>query len=211
MSGVRARIYDAVIVHLTAGWYRAVIDRLPVGCRLLDVGIGTGGALAANAAEVVRKDLRVTGVDIDRDYVERCTRAVADAGLAERVEVRCESIYDHRAGPYDAVYFSASFMLLPDPRGALRHVATLLAPGGRLYFTQTFENQRASAMERIKPLLRLVTTIDFGKVTYEADFRRVLAASGVEVEEFVALSRGRRRSSILALGRPRETESSCRP
>jgi SAM-dependent methyltransferase len=202
---MRARIYDAVIVHMTAGWYRAVIARLPDGCRLLDVGIGTGGALVANAAEVLRKRLRVVGVDIDRDYVERCNRALAEARLASQVEARCESIYDHGGGPYDAIYFSASFMLLPEPVEALRHVSSLLAPGGRIYFTQTFENRRSAAMERLKPLLRLVTTIDFGRVTYEADFRRATAAGGVAVEELVALSPGRSRSGILAVGRPERT------
>ena len=202
MSGVRARIYDAVIVHMTAGWYRAVIERLPDDCRLLDVGIGTGGALVANASEIVRKRLRVTGVDIDRDYVRRCNRALAEAALASQVEARCESIYEHEGGPYDAIYFSGSFMLLADPHAALRHVTTRLAGGGRIYFTQTFEKRRSRGMERIKPLLGLVTTIDFGRVTYEADFRRALAAGGVAVEDLVALRTGRSRSAILAVGRP---------
>ena len=110
---------------------RAVLERVPAGARLLDVGIGTGSALLANAgADRRQKDLRVVGVDIDAAYIERCAAAVARRGLADRIEARHESIYDHRGGPYDAAYFSASFMLLPDPPAALRHVARLLAPGG---------------------------------------------------------------------------------
>ena len=42
-------IYDIVIVKMTALWYRSVLDRLPRGARVLDIGIGTGSALAANA------------------------------------------------------------------------------------------------------------------------------------------------------------------
>ena len=75
-------------------------------------------------------------------------------------------------------------------------------PGGRLYFTQTFEHERSRAVEILKPLLRLVTTIDFGQVTYEADFRRALTAGGVEIEELAVLHPGRRRSGILAVTRP---------
>jgi hypothetical protein len=37
---LRGAIYDAAIVGMTAGWYRAVLERLPAGCRLFDVGIG---------------------------------------------------------------------------------------------------------------------------------------------------------------------------
>lgn len=207
INRMRARIYDTVIVHMTAAWYRAVLERLPAHCRLLDVGIGTASALLANADLIAAKDLSVTGVDIDAAYVERGKQAVEQHGFAERIAVRLESIYDHRGGPYDAAYFSGSFMLLPDPPGALRHVAALLRPGGRMYFTQTFERARSPLLEVLKPLLRVVTTIDFGRVTYEDDFRRALTAGGLELEELLSLDEGRRRSSILAVARPASTSS----
>jgi SAM-dependent methyltransferase len=199
---LRARIYDAAIVHMTAGWYRAVLERQPPGCRLLDVGIGTGSALLANADLVRGKGLRVTGIDVDAAYVAHCRLAVAARDLADRVAVRLESVDDHRGGPYDAVYFSGSFMLLPDPARALRRVCGLLEPGGRVWFTQTFEARPSRVVEVLKPFLRHVTTIDFGRVTYEADFRRTLAAGGLTLEELQPLRRGARRSAVLAVGRP---------
>lgn len=195
----RAAIYDAAIVRMTAAWYRAVLNRLPPQCRLLDIGVGTGSALLANADVVVAKDLRITGVDVDAGYIERCTRAVARSGLDGRIEARRQSIYDHRGGPYDAAYFSASFMLLPDPPAALQHVRALLAPGFRMYFTQTFEHERSRTVELFKPLLRLVTTIDFGRVTYERDFRRALSDGGVTLEELEILHASPRRSAVLAV------------
>jgi SAM-dependent methyltransferase len=198
----RAFIYDTAIVGMTAAWYRAVLQHLPAGCRLLDVGIGTGSALIANADLVVAKDIRVTGVDVDAAYVARCNRRLAAAGLGQRIAARLESVYDHRGGPYDAAYFSASFMLLPDPPAALRHVRSLLAPESRIYFTQTFEHDRSRAVEVLKPLLRLVTTIDFGRVTYESDFRRALTGGGVELEKLETLHGGARRSAALAVARP---------
>lgn len=197
----RARIYDRAIVGLTAGWYQAVLSRLPVGCRLLDIGIGTGSALLANADLLESRDIHVTGVDIDRAYIDRCNAAIAARGLGNRISARLESIYDHRGGPYGAAYFSASFMLLPDPPGALRHVTALLQPDSRIYFTQTFEHRPSRLVERVKPLLRVVTTIDFGRVTYEADFRTALAAGGLELEELINLDNGARRSSVLAIAR----------
>lgn len=199
---MRAALYDLTIVPLTASWYEAVLSRLASGCRLLDVGIGTGGALLRHADRVRQQDLHVTGVDIDADYVARCTRRVARHGLARHVIARVESIHDHHGGPYDAAYFSGSFMLLPDPPAAVRHVVSLLAPGGRLYFTQTFEHERAPLLERVKPLLRRLTTIDFGRVTYEDDFRRALGAGAVAIDERVVLHGGRRRSALLLRARP---------
>ena len=195
----RALIYDKAIVGLTTGWYRAVLERLPSACRLLDIGIGTGSALLANATLLTAKRMHVTGLDIDADYIARCRRAVDERGLGDVVAPRLESIYDHRGGPYDAAYFSASFMLLPDPPAALRHVRSLLVPNGRIYFTQTFEHAPSRAVETPKPLLRLLTTIDFGRVTYEADFRTALAAGGEQIETFEPLNQGPRRSGVLAI------------
>jgi SAM-dependent methyltransferase len=203
---VRGWIYDATVVRMTSAWYRAVLERVPTRCRLLDIGIGTGGALLAHADLLTRKDVLVTGIDVDVAYTARCRQAVARRGLGDRVVVRLESVYDHHGGPYDAAYFSGSFMLLPDPVAALRHVSALLTSTGQIYFTHTVERRRSRTVELLKPLLRLVTTIDFGRVTYEHDFRRTLAAGGIELEEHETLRTGRRRSAILAIGRRRRAD-----
>ncbi|MHA6783612.1 class I SAM-dependent methyltransferase [Pseudonocardia saturnea] len=201
-GAVRGWLYDRAITGLTAGWYQAVFDRLPDGARMLDVGIGTGGALARGADRVRAKNLQVTGLDIDRDYYRRCVEEMARAGLAGQVTPLLESVYDHRGGPYDAAYFSASLMLLPDPVAALRHVAGLLAPGAQLFFTQTFHHRRSPLRERVKPLIRHVTTIDFGTVTYEDDFRRVLSEADLRVLELVTLGTTRTSSYRLAVAAP---------
>jgi SAM-dependent methyltransferase len=199
---IRGLVYDTLILRLTSGWYAEVLERVPEGAALLDVGIGTAGALLANADLVERKRLRVTGIDIDADYVGRARRRLRDSTLTDRAEVRLESVYDHRGGPYDAVYFSGSFMLLPEPEQALRHCRALLNPDGRIFFTQTVHDQPARWVEILKPVLKRVTSIDFGRVTYEDDFRAQLHAAGLELEEFTTLARHGSRTSCLAVARP---------
>lgn len=60
-------------------------------------------------------------------------------------------------------------MIMPDPVAALVHVAGLLKPGGQIYVTQTFEKEYNAVLSTVKPLLKYLLTIDFGKVTYEKD------------------------------------------
>ena len=199
---IRSLIYDTLILKLTARWYAEVLERLPDGAALLDVGIGTAGALLANADLATRKRLRITGIDIDADYVERARPRLEDSPLADHADVRHESVYDHQGGPYDAVYFSASFMLLPEPERALRHCSSLLKPGGRIFFTQTIQNRRSRWMETLKPLLRRATSIDFGRVTYEAEFRAQVEAAGLTLETFTVIENHGSRSSCLAVAAP---------
>jgi ubiquinone/menaquinone biosynthesis C-methylase UbiE len=196
---MRAWIYDQTFAGLTVGWYREVLKRLPRGARLLDVGIGTGGALVRNAELVKARDLHIVGVDIDPVYLRRCCKLVAQAGLARHVVPLLESVYDHRGGPYDAIYFSASFMLLPDPVGALRHAAQMLSPGGRVYFTQTIHMKRAPVMEKVKPMLHRLTTIHFGRVTYEHELVEVVRRSGLHLNEWQNLGGGRDLRFCLAM------------
>lgn len=184
---LRGLIYDVTLRPLTRRWYREVLGRLPAGAHLLDVGVGTGGALSGNAPLVKEKQLRITGIDIDEDYLGRARKRMQDAGLDEHVELLFESVYDHEGGPYDAVYFSASFMLLPEPERALRHVGRLLKPDGRVFFTQTFNEHRSPLLEKAKPLLRKLTTIEFGRVTYEDDFRLTLQEGGLRLEELTTM------------------------
>lgn len=202
----RSLIYDSLLPRLTSQWYREVLERVPEGASMLDVGVGTGRALLDNADLVQEKGLRVTGVDIDADYIERARKRLAGSALSDRVGVRLESVYDHRGEPYDAVYFSASFMLLPEPVEALRHCRDLLAPGGCFYFTQTIHQRRVRWLEFLKPMLKHVTSADFGRVTYEEGFRNELAAGGLELEEFITLAEHGNQAYCLAVARPAGTE-----
>lgn len=202
-AAVRGWIYDRLIAGMTTGWYREVLTRLPDRARVLDVGIGTGAALARCADLVRAKELEIVGLDIDPDYLKRCRTEMTKAGLTDRVTPLHASVYDHRGGPYDAVYFSASLMLLPDPVGALAHVAGQLTPDGRLFCTQTFHHRRSPFMEWAKPLIHRITTIHFGQVTYEESFRRAFVEAGVELVELTTLADRGRSSYRLAVGRVR--------
>lgn len=203
-SALRSVIYDHTFAKLTTNWYRAVFDRLPQGAYVLDVGIGTGSAIAANADLVKKKGITILGVDIDSDYIARCRRNLTKAGLEQQVTARLESVYDHRGGPYDAAYFSSSFMLLPDPVHALRHVLPQLKPGGRIYFTQTFQEKKSALVEKIKPVLHKVTTIHFGRVTYWHDFVATLEKAGAEVEEYDVLKDLKNATFRLVIAKPKE-------
>jgi hypothetical protein len=112
--------------------------------------------------------------------------AVAKANLDDYITVVDGSVYDaerlqsqlstipgdnqrHANTPrFDAIYFSGSFSLLPDMPGALTAVMPLLTKEtGRIYITQTYQRYAPPLLGYLKPLLRYITTIDFGQLVME--------------------------------------------
>ena len=196
---MRAWIYDKLFYSLSKHWYRAVLNALPERARLLDVGVGTGTSLLANADLVRERAVRVEGIDINTSYLRACQEKIDALGVGDLISVRERSVYDLTpellgGELYDAVYFSASFMLLPNQRDALRVIKGCLKLGGQVCFTQTFETKRTRFWEIVKPLLYLFTTVHFGVVTYEAPFLEMLREEGFEVT----------RNEVLRLQGPRE-------
>ncbi|KAG4072749.1 hypothetical protein HA402_001861 [Bradysia odoriphaga] len=169
MKLFRSKIYNIAIVHLTSKWYKEVLALVDNNTKILDIGIGTGQALIKNKSVLIEKGITVEGVDYDLDYVNQCRTHIKAEGLQHSITVCHKSILDYNGGPYDAIYFSGSLMILPDPVHALNHVKRMLSENGKIYVTQTIETNRSNVLRLMKPLLKYVLTIDFGNVTYEED------------------------------------------
>ncbi len=104
---------------------------LAEGTRLLDVGCGWG-TMAMHAAE--RHGATVVGVTLSRRQVEWAQKAVAEAGLADRVEIRFQDYRDVHDGPYEAVSSIGMFehVGLRNLGLYFQRLHGLLRPGGRL-------------------------------------------------------------------------------
>ena len=77
----------------------------------------------------------------------------------------------------DAVYFSGSFSLLPDPLEALNAAQQLVKPGGTIYITQTYASSSSRMGAITKPLIKYFTTIDFGQLVSNENVMKVFEAS----------------------------------
>lgn len=80
---------------------------------------------------------------------------------------------------FDAIYFSGSITVMPDPVAALKAVVPLMKPGARIYITQTFQKHHNALVAAIKPMLKHVLTIDFGQLTTEKAIEDMIAEAGI--------------------------------
>ncbi len=124
---------DVALEQAQAAKYELVCRKLGLerGTRLLDVGCGWGGMVLHAAA---KHGVRAVGVTLSRAQAEWAEKAVADAGLADRVEIRYQDYRDVRDGPFDAVSSIGMFehVGLSQLRTYFGGVRRLLHPGGRL-------------------------------------------------------------------------------
>ena len=161
---------------------------LQSGMRLLDVGCGWG-SLALHAA--ARYGVSVTAVTISAAQAELARRRIADAGLADRVEVRLQDYREVVDGPFDAISsigMAEHVGLAQLPVYAARLYA-LLPPGGRL-LNQAIARGPAAGPERPDPRSFLTRYVfPDGELQPLATHVRVLEEAGFEVCDVEALRR----------------------
>jgi cyclopropane-fatty-acyl-phospholipid synthase len=124
---------DATLEQAQEAKYELISRKLGLreGMRLLDVGCGWGG-MAMHAA--THHGVRAIGVTISRRQAEWAEKAVAEAGLSDRVDIRLQDYRDVRDGPFDAISSIGMFehVGLAQLRTYFDRLFALLRPEGRL-------------------------------------------------------------------------------
>jgi len=101
------------------------------GGRVVDVHCGGGRWLVAMARRFLA--LQLVGIEFEHDSVERARATVAEAGLADRIEIReAEATRSGSVGTVDLAYFQYALHQLPDAPAALAAAWAALRPGGRI-------------------------------------------------------------------------------
>jgi SAM-dependent methyltransferase len=179
-------LYQVFIHRMTNECYRGLLHHVAHGSRVLDVGIGNGIMLETFHPLIKFKNLRITGIDIDAGYLKHCRELIQKHQLENHIDLWEGSGEDYVACPegcFDYVLFSMSFMLFPDPRFILSRARSWLKPGGEVVFVQAMFRKRSRLVDLIKPKLKYLTTVDFGRAIYEKDFLALLHDNELAIKE----------------------------
>lgn len=183
---MRNHLYKWMIEEATHHCYQNCLNYFGQNASILDVGIGNGIMLKTYHPLIKSKRFKITGLDINKEYLNHCDCLIHNYGLEDYIKIcnqPVESYMPQGNSRFDFILFSMSFMLLPDQRGVLQRVKNWLKPNGQIVFFQTVYRMPFKLMEFIKPRLKYITTIDFGRVTYETEFFNTLKETDLSVLE----------------------------
>lgn len=144
-----ARIYDVIFGAVLQPGRKAVLDALKLtpGDRVLEVGVGTGISLP-----LYPRDVRITGIDVSREMLEKA-RARVTRGRLDNVEELLEMDAEQMTFPdasFDKVVAMYVVSVVPRPEKLLEELHRVCKPDGEIFVVNHFqsENRVMGALER---------------------------------------------------------------
>ena len=138
------RLNRILSLGLDRRWRRQTVEAMALepGARVLDLAPGT--AVLALAITDAHPDARVVGSDPSENMLAIGDRKVAEAGLGQRVhlEVGDAQAIDAPDDSFDACCMAFGIRNVPDRAKALREMARVVRPGGRVAILELAEPER---------------------------------------------------------------------
>ncbi len=169
--------------------------------RVVDIGCG-GGILAESMAT---RGAQVTGVDLSEKALGVARLHLFESG--QSVDYRLISAEDlAREAPasFDVVTCMEMLEHVPDPASTIRACATLVKPGGHVFFSTLNRNLKAYVMAVVgaEYVLNLLPkgTHEYAKFIKPSELARYVREAGLDVEELIGMNYNPF-SKVYSLGR----------
>ena len=162
-------------------WINALVPL--AGKRVLDVGCG-GGILAE---AIAKKGANVKGIDLSEKALKVAELHSLESGVQVNYElIAAEALAAREAGQYDVVTCMEMLEHVPDPSAIVQACATLVKPGGRLFFSTLNRNPKSYLFAIIgaEYVLRLLPrgTHDYAKFIKPAELTQYARNANIEVQ-----------------------------
>ncbi len=159
------------------------------GKKVLDVGCG-GGILAESMAE---KGAAVTGIDMGEANLEVARLHLLESGLeVDYRQLPVEKLAEEMPGGFDVVTCMEMLEHVPDPGSVIRACATLVRPGGKVFFSTINRNPKSYlfAIVGAEYLLHLLPkgTHDYARFIRPSELNRWVREAGLETRDITGMT-----------------------
>lgn len=173
---------------LRLGWIERLSGGL-AGKRVIDIGCG-GGILSESMA---RLGAQVTGIDLADKPLKVAQLHALDAGISVDYQaIAAEDLAQMAPASFDVVTCMEMLEHVPDPASTVQACATLVKPGGRVFFSTLNRNPKSYLFAIIgaEYVLRLLPrgTHDYQKFIKPSELARYVREAGLESEQLIGMS-----------------------
>ena len=159
------------------------------GKTVLDVGCG-GGILSESMAT---RGAQVTGIDLSEKSLKIAKLHLLESGVS--VDYQCiavEVMAEQHPASFDVVTCMEMLEHVPDPASIVRACATLVKPGGWVFFSTLNRNPKSYlfAILGAEYLLNLLPrgTHDYAKFLKPSELSRYARDSGLEINDLIGMT-----------------------
>lgn len=153
------------------------------GKTVVDIGCG-GGILAESMA---KKGADVTGIDLSEKALKVADLHSLESGVQVRYElIAAEALASREPGRYDIVTCMEMLEHVPDPASIVKACATLVKPGGHVFFSTINRNLKSYMFAVIgaEYILQLLPkgTHDYAKFITPAELAHFIRNAGLAID-----------------------------
>lgn len=161
----------------------------PAAKKIIDIGCG-GGILSEGLAKL---GANVTGIDMNKSVIEVANLHQLESGTeVEYIHTSAEVIAEQRAGQFDIVTCLEMLEHVPDPASVVKACATLVRPGGHLFFSTLNRNPKSYlfAILGAEYILKLLpkNTHDYAKFIKPSELSQWCRQAGLAPQEMMGIS-----------------------
>ena len=171
------------------------------GKKVLDVGCG-GGILTESLAQ---SGAQAKGIDLSEKALKVADLHSLESGIAVQYEyISAEDLAAKEPAQYDVVTCMEMLEHVPDPLSIIKACASLVKPGGKVFFSTLNRNPKSYLLAVIgaEYILRMLPkgTHDYKKFIKPSELNGFLSEAGLELNEIIGLTYNPI-TEVYALGR----------
>ncbi|WP_394753142.1 bifunctional 2-polyprenyl-6-hydroxyphenol methylase/3-demethylubiquinol 3-O-methyltransferase UbiG [Crenothrix sp.] len=158
------------------------------GRRIVDVGCG-GGILTEGLA---KHGADALGIDLSEDLIDVADLHALETGIhAHYQKISAEKLAEQQPGSFDHVTCMEMLEHVPDPGSIIAACATLVRPGGMVFFSTLNRKPKAYALAIVaaEHILRMLPrgTHDYHKFIKPSELSQSARAVGLELQGMVGI------------------------
>lgn len=185
---ITSKIYNFWLdnkIYSNSNLYKEIFKNIPKNSKILEVGIGTGVYLTECANIIKEKNISIDGIDINKDYIKSCKNEIKKNNLDKYVKAHIEDLLKYKIDKFDYILFVQTYPVIDNMimNRMLNYLKNSPSKDAEIIFVHNLVDNKNTFKEYIKPKMKYIIGIDFGKLETHDNFDKFLTQNNMYVIE----------------------------